>query len=418
MSDRQLYVYVDLKGEPHIVGRLWSRHLKNKESASFEYDDRWLANPAKFALEPALTLGAGAQHTLQGRALFGAIGDSAPDRWGRKLIRRQEIHRAKTEKRNARTLGEIDYLLGVGDITRSGALRFSLEEGGPFLADGENANVPPLVRLGELLDATNRLAADEDDDSALRLLLAPGSSLGGARAKASVIDRDGTLAMAKFPQPDDDYPLIEWEAVSLDLAARAGIQTPEWRLEEVMGRRVLVLRRFDREGTSRIPFLSAMSMIGAADNEEHSYLELADAIRQYGARPEDDCAELWRRVVFNILISNTDDHLRNHGFLYEEPGGWRLSPVYDVNPMPTDIRERVLSLAIDEADTTASLGLALSVARSYGLKADKAKVIAREVGNVVSQWRERAAAIGLKASDMDRMASAFDHDDLAQAMEV
>ena len=411
MSDRELLVYVDLAGQAHYVGRLWARRARNRESASFEYDADWLANPTRFALEPALMLGGGPQHTQQGRALFGTFGDSAPDRWGRNLIQRHERQCAQEAKRAPRSLGEVDYLLGVSDIARQGALRFKEKPDGPFLASGDGANVPPLIRLGELLNAAMRVAADGDADGDLRLILAPGSSLGGARAKASVLDLQGQLSIAKFPQTDDDYPVMQWEAVALDLARRAGIEVPTWRLEQVADRAALLLRRFDRDGDIRIPFLSAMSMLGAADNEDHSYLEIVDALRRFGAQPEKDCAQLWRRIVFNILISNTDDHLRNHGFLYEGAGGWRLSPAYDMNPTPIDMKARVLSLAIDEADDTASIDVALGMARQCGLNLDDAQEIVGEVQAAVAPWRTSATSHGLNARDMARMASAFEHGD-------
>ena len=406
MSDRELLVYVDLAGVPHLVGRLWARRTRNRESATFEYDANWLANPARFALEPALMLGGGPQHTRQGRALFGAFGDSAPDRWGRNLIQRDERRRAQAEGRAPRSLGEVDFLLGVGDIARQGALRFKEA----FLASGDGANVPPLIRMGELLNAAMRVAADNNDNDDLRLILAPGSSLGGARAKASVLDQKGELSIAKFPQADDAYPVMQWEAVALDLARRAGIAVPTWRLEQVADRTALLLRRFDRDGDIRIPFLSAMSMLGAADNEDHSYLEIVDALRQFGSQPEQDCAQLWRRIVFNILISNTDDHLRNHGFLYDGHRGWRLSPAYDMNPTPVDVKARILSLAIDEADDTASVDVAFRMARQCGLKQPAAREIVQEVQAAVAQWRACAAIHGLGARDMARMASAFEHD--------
>lgn len=411
MSDRELLVYVDLAGVAHFVGRLWARRARNRESATFEYDADWLASPARFALEPALMLGGGPQHTQQGRALFGAFGDSAPDRWGRNLIQRDERRRATAEARSPRSLGEVDFLLGVGDIARQGALRFKETADGPFLASGDGANVPPLIRLGELLNAAMRVAANGEDDGDLRLILAPGSSLGGARAKASVLDQQGELSIAKFPQADDAYPVMQWEAVALDLARRAGIEVPTWRLEQVADRTTLLLRRFDRDGDIRIPFLSAMSMLGAADNEDHSYLEIVDALRQFGSQPEQDCAQLWRRIVFNILISNTDDHLRNHGFLYDGAGGWRLSPAYDMNPTPVDVKAHVLSLAIDEADDTASLDVAFGMARQCGLKQPAAREIVQEVQAAVAQWCTCAAIHGLGARDMARMASAFEHEE-------
>ena len=371
-----------------------------------EYDASWLKHRSRFALEPALVLSHGPQHTAAGRRLFGAIGDSAPDRWGRLLIQRDERRKAREAKREPRTLGEIDYLLGVGDIARQGALRFAENEGGPFLAAG--VQIPPPVRLPALLNAALHITADGGSDEDLRLLLAPGSSLGGARPKASVIDRDNQLAIAKFPQHGDLIPTQQWEAVALTLAAAAGLSTPDWRMENIGKRYVLILRRFDRAEARRIPFLSAMSMLDAEDNEPRSYLEIADALRQYGAKPDEDCAQLWRRIVFSILISNTDDHLRNHGFLYDPAGGWRLAPAYDLNPMPVDIKPRILTTAIDEADGTASLDLAFSVAGHFGIKPEKAKAVASEVGAAVKHWRKTAKSLGLSVSEIDRMASAFE----------
>ncbi|MHB1207841.1 MAG: type II toxin-antitoxin system HipA family toxin [Rhodospirillaceae bacterium] len=404
--ERRLLVYADLEGVPHLVGRLWGRSARGRESASFEYDAGWLEHPARFPLEPALALGAGPQHTAGDRALFGGLGDSAPDRWGRTLIQRDERRRARAEKRAVRTLSEIDYLLGVGDFARQGALRFAEVEGGPFLKPEDAAQIPPLVRLGDLLTAALHITADEGTDADLRLLLAPGSSLGGSRPKASVLDRNGHLLIAKFPQADDTVRINTWEGVAFTLAARAKIPVPGWRLEPVGTQEVMAMARFDRKGAQRIPFLSAMSMLGARDNEPHSYMELADALRQHGASPAEDCADLWRRIVFNIMIANTDDHLRNHGFLYGK-GGWRLAPAYDLNPMPMDIRPRVLSLAIDEADATGSLELAFEVAAHFGVKAPEAKAIVAQVAKAVGEWRTVARDLGLKSSEIERMASAF-----------
>jgi len=253
--------------------------------------------------------------------------------------------------------------------------------------------------------------AEED----LRLLFAPGSSLGGARPKASVIEKDGHLAIAKFPRRDDEFNAVVWEAVALALARKAGIAVPAGRVDTVTNKSVLLLRRFDRDGARRIPFLSAMSMLGARDNETRSYLEIVDALRQHGAAPREDMAALWRRLVFNILISNLDDHLRNHGFLYEGPHGWRLSPAYDLNPVPTDIKPRILTTAINEDDNTASLALAMEVAGYFELDGDKARAIAAQVGKVVSTWRGEAARHGLTTPEIDRMASAFEHQDLEMA---
>jgi serine/threonine-protein kinase HipA len=409
MTDKRVLVSVDLEGDAHPVGRLWVRSARGRESATFEYDVAWLNEPRRFALEPALVLGHGPQHTAAGRRLFGAFGDSAPDRWGRLLIQREERRKAREENRAPRTLAEADYLLGVGDIARQGALRFSESDGGPFLAAG--VHIPPLVRLSALLDAALHITADGGTDEDLKLLLAPGSSLGGSRPKASVLDRDGSLAIAKFPHHGDLIPVIRWEAVALTLAAKAGIATPQWRIENVAKRVVLLLRRFDRVGEQRIPFLSAMSMLDAEDNDQRSYLEIADALRQYGARAEEDCSQLWRRIVFSILIANTDDHLRNHGFLYDVAGGWRLAPAYDLNPVPLDVKPRVLTTAIDELDGTASLELAFAVAEHFGLKLGVAKNITADVRSVVANWHAAAKALGLSRDEIDRMASAFEYEE-------
>jgi len=416
--DTEVFVYADLDQQPVFVGRLWARMRKGRNSASFRYDDDWLARNDRFALEPALQLGSGQFHTPADKQMFGSIGDSAPDRWGRALMRRAERRRADAAAEAPGALREIDCLLGVNDEARQGALRFALEEGGAFVATGDAAPIPPLVELPRLLAAADAVADESESDEDLRLLLAPGSSLGGARPKASIRDRGGRLAIAKFPHRDDDIDTVRWEAVALGLARKAGLRVPDFRVESLANRGVILIDRFDRMGGRRIPFLSAMSMLEANDNEPHSYLELVDALRRYGASPRDDMGELWRRVVFSVLISNTDDHLRNHGFLYAGPRGWRLSPVYDVNPVPTDIRPRVLTTAIDDVDATASLELALGVADYFEVSGGRARVIAGEVGRAVATWRQEADRLGIPASQQNRMSSAFDHSDLHAAMRM
>ena len=415
MTDREIFVYVDLDGVAHLMGRLWSRMRKNKESATFEYDDGWLQHPERFSLEPALQLGPGAFHTPADTPMFGAIGDSAPDRWGRTLMRRMQRRRAEREGNAPRTLRGIDYLLLVDDEARQGALHFADRPGGPFLWGECAKRIPPLLELPELLSAAEHVMEGKDTDEELRLLFAPGSSLGGARPKASVVEKDGHLAIAKFPRRDDEINTVAWEAVALALAAKAGITVPQGRVEIVAKKSVLLLRRFDRDGARRIPFLSAMSMLGSKDNEGRSYLEIVDALRQHGAAPQADMEALWRRLVFNILISNTDDHLRNHGFLYAGREGWRLSPAYDLNPVPTDIKPRVLTTAVNEDDNTASLTLALEVAGYFDLEKARAREIAAQVGKAVSTWREEAARHGIGKAEINRVASAFEHDDLKAA---
>lgn len=422
MSDPAAHVYVELEGVPRLVGRLFVTGRRvGRETASFVYDPTWVSAHDRFALEPALTVSAAPHYTQPGRALFGALGDSAPDRWGQTLLRRDERQRAKQEGRAPRTLREVDFLLGVTDTVRQGALRFALTEGGPFVAPDKAIGVPPLVELPRLLAATERFLADEESAEDLRLLLAPGSSLGGARPKASVRDVGGALLIAKFPKRgDDDYRVVAWEAVALELAARAGISVTAHRLDQIAGSDVLLVHRFDRESTDagqvRVPFLSAMSMLGATDGESRSYPEIADAIRMHGATPRQDLRELWRRMVFTVLISNTDDHLRNHGFLYAGAAGWRLSPAYDLNPVPMDIKPRMLSTAMGlDEDPTATLEIAYESAEFFDVAPAEAREIVADVGASVMRWRAVAARLGISPSEIERMASAFEHDDLHEA---
>lgn len=413
MSERETEVYVDLDGEPNRAGRLYMRIVRGRESASFSYHEQWLSHPRRFPLDPVyLPLGRGVFHTEAGQPMFSGLSDSAPNRWGRLLLAR----RARLSG-SQRTLFEPDYLLGVHDATRHGALRFRAVTGGPFLTESE-APILPLLRLGELLFASDRVQRDPGDEAALQLLLAPGSSLGGARPKASVVDPDGRLFIAKFPAVNDEWAVTRWEHVACRLAAAAGIRVQETRLEKAGGQAVLLARRFDRAGAVRLPFLSALAMIGARDRqEEHSYLELADAMRQHGARVGREAEELWRRMVFNVLITNTDDHLRNHGFL-RAVDGWVLTPAYDLNPVPLDVRPRVHALALDDHDPRSSLGTLLEVADYFGVPPRRAAGIARAVADATSGWRDLARAQGLEPAAVERMATAFEHDDLDRALRL
>jgi serine/threonine-protein kinase HipA len=435
---REIFVHIALGENNIFIGRLWFHSKKGKESASFEYDKNWLTHPERFALEPALKLVEGTFHTGIEQDIFGAIGDSAPDRWGRVLMRRAEGRRAKSEKETARSLSEADYLLGVSDELRQGALRFSeknyeppssrlrvdsipLNRGiidGEFLSPKDKHSIPPLIDLPKLLAASDKFIDDKENSADLKLLLAPGSSLGGARPKSSVLDKNGNLAIAKFPRKDDEFEIEKWEAVALTLAKNAGITTPSFTLETINKKPVLIVKRFDRIKKIRVPFLSAMSMLQARDNEQHSYLEIADALAQYGAAPDEDMKQLWRRIVFNVLISNTDDHLRNHGFLYESQKGWRLSPAYDLNPTPTEIKPRILTTAIDFNNDSASLETAISVSENFRLNKNEANKIIKEVAKSTAKWREVAKNFDLKKKEIDRMASAFEHEDLEMANKI
>lgn len=414
---KEIFVHVDLQGTTHRVGTLWVHTGKNGESGSYEYAREWRESPSSFSLEPALAVGEGAYHSQQGKALFGSIGDSAPDRWGRVLMERREARTARAEARTPRRLLDSDFLLMVNDTARQGALRFSLETDGPFLAADQDASIPPMVDLGRLLDASDRIQARREVDQDIRDLVDPGASLGGARPKASVEDTDGNLLIAKFPSRNDEWDVELWEYLSFRMAARAGIPVPDARMIKVGGRNVLLLDRFDRaENGVRIPYLSAMSMLGYTDGEQGSYLEIAEALAGNGAEATADQKDLWRRVVFNIMISNVDDHLRNHGFLYAGSAGWRLSPLFDLEPTPTHKKERVLQTNIDLYDGTASLELALSVADEFGLELEEARTIAKKVAEATKDWAAEATGLGAGAAEIEDMRSAFDHDDLREAL--
>jgi serine/threonine-protein kinase HipA len=409
MSPAPVMVSVALGADTIPVGRLWAHVSKGRERATFQYDEAWLRHPSRFALQPALRLDAAPHHTGQGKALFGALGDSAPDRWGRTLLHRAERERARREGRAPRQLYELDILLGVSDIVRQGALRFQRSADGPYLAIEGDRSIPPMVDLPRLASAAARVLDDDEAADDLALLLAPGSSLGGARPKAVVRESDGSLWIAKFSTRHDDYDMARAEALTLTLARQAGLVVPDITLLPLGDATALLVRRFDRKDGQRIPFLSAMSLLDARDGETRSYLEIADALRSHSAAAAQDLRELWSRIVFTVLVSNTDDHLRNHGVCYAGSSGWRLSPLYDVNPTPVELRPRRLSTAIDEVDVSASLTLALSVAESFGLTPDAARARAQEIAAVTAQWRDVAARVGLSARDTARISSAFEH---------
>lgn len=408
-------VHIDLDGAPLRVGALRRLPGRGRETVTFEYHDDWLARGDRFSLEPALQLTRGAFVPANGAALFGAIGDSAPDTWGRRLMQRAERKTAEREGRPVRALQEVDYLLGVSDVSRLGALRFRLDGGEVFLSE-RGQGVPGALDLGRLLHITERIGRDEETEEDLQMIFAPGSSLGGARPKASVIDQHGRLSIAKFPKETDDYSLETWEAVALDLAKRAGLRTAEHDLIVAGGKPVLLSHRFDRHGETRTPFLSALSMMGLKDGEQASYPELADRLAGVGADVGADAPELYRRMVFNVLVSNVDDHLRNHGFLWTGKAGWQLSPLYDVNPVPTDVRPRILTTGITPDDFGCDLNLVLEVAEYFGLSAAEAKTIVRAVAVTTATWRDAAARRGAKAAEIKRMQSAFEHDDLTRAL--
>ena len=409
--ERELLVLMEMDGETVAVGKLWTRTRGARETASFEYDPSWLERRDTFGLEPALPPGRGPFHT--GRPVFNAFTDAAPDRWGQTLMRRNERRRAHAEGRRPRALRAVDFLTLVADETRLGALRLKDAGGDEFLTS-TGKPVPPLVALPRLLSATNRIIDNAETDEDLRLILAPGTSLGGARPKASVRDDDGHLLIAKFPRADDDWPATRWEAAVMTLAAAAGVRVSPFRLLPVLKRPVLMARRFDRRQGRRIPYISALTALDASDHEMRSYLEIAEFLRREGSKVDEDLAQLWRRIVFSVLVSNTDDHLRNHGFLRER-NGWRLAPAYDLNPVPVDMKPRIHALAIDESDGTASLDTAFRIVPMFGMTEENARAIAAEVGAAVGRWRDAAARHGLTPDEVERMSSAFEHEDLNAA---
>jgi len=408
-------VHLDLHGRTRPIGLARSNRVRGAETIMFEYDRAWLEDTDRFSLEPALALTRGAFAPPAGLATFGSVGDSAPDTWGRRLMQRSERRTAERDGRAVRTLAESDYLLGVADETRLGALRFRWAGEEQFQAPAR-AGVPALIELGRLLQITERILRDEESNEDLQLIFAPGSSLGGARPKASVIDQHGHLSIAKFPKETDDYSIETWEEIAMRLAEQAGIVTPLHELIDVGGKKVMLSRRFDRDYGIRLPFLSAMAMMGAMDGERGSYPEIVDALAEHGAQGKTDAQALYRRVAFNVLISNVDDHLRNHGFLWLGKGGWSLSPAYDLNPVPTDVKARILTTNIDLDDGTCSLDLLEEAAGFFALTLAQARAIIKEVATSTATWRETAKAVGARSAEINRMASAFEHDDLQRAL--
>lgn len=408
-------VCLDLErfGHPVLMGLLHRQQSGAGEIFSFQYDRTWLEKPEVFSFDPDLALAAGHQYPAPQRKNFGIFLDSAPDRWGRVLMQRRENTRTRNEKRKPRALTEWDFLLGVHDETRLGALRFRESSNTAFIDSDADFAAPPLTSLRELQAASLQFEKHIDDEENplyekwLTQLFAPGSSLGGARPKASVRDEAGILRMAKFPSRNDTRDVGGWELVAHALARNAGITVPDvrpLRFPESPYTTFLV-KRFDRTTKGgRLAFISAMTLTQHSDGEPGaSYLELIDLLQSRGADTRADCVQLFRRVLFNILIHNTDDHLRNHGFFIDE-GGIRLSPAYDVNP---SVDGQELTLAINEVETTCDVSIAMEASRDYGLTAREAADVLRQVRNAVGGWREEATRLNIPKAEQDLMANAF-----------
>jgi len=413
-------VYADWDGltAPLRLGLLHARRGAGREAFEFEFDAAALAHPAlvNLNLDPRIGLFEGRQHPPQGHETFGVFSDASPDRWGRVLMQRrfERDKRAGLLPRSSR-LFESDYLLGVHDAFRVGALRFRLGDAGDFLDDRHGVAAPPFVQLRELEAASLALERDEDNTAAagdewLRMLIAPGGSLGGARPKASVVDPQGHLWIAKFPSVHDEHDVGGWELVVQTLARACGLSVPDGLARRFANpRHCFLVRRFDRTAAGRrLHFASAMTLTGHRDGDDAatgaSYLELARVLIDHGARTEADLRELWSRVVFNMLVSNNDDHLRNHGFLLVPGKGWRLSEAFDMNPVPD---AEGLRLNVSEADNAMDLELARSVAPYFRVTARRAEEVIERCRAVVAQWPKIAGRLGIAAREQERMASAF-----------
>ena len=408
-----IYVYAHWQGMevPKIMGILSAHFAKAKKAFSFEYDKDWIKSEQQLLLDPDIQFYAGLQYPNNNKENFGIFLDSMPDTWGRTLMKRRTAQIAKENGEKARTLYDIDYLLGVYDESRMGALRFKTNPEGPFLDDHKATPTPPWSSIRELQNAAKMLENDEENEEVkkwLAILIAPGSSLGGARPKANILDENKELCIAKFPSKSDNVDKAAWEFLTYQLAVNAGINMAPCRIEKISGNyHTFITKRFDRDKDERIHFASAMTMTGNNEDtirdNQASYLEIADFIQTYGANVEENLHQLWRRVVFNIAVSNTDDHLRNHGFILTKDG-WVLSPAYDINP---SIDKDGLALNIDTDNNELDYDLAKSVGEYFRLNDAKMDVMINEVLTAVSDWKTVANKIGIARSEQEIMSKAF-----------
>ncbi|MEX2653984.1 MAG: type II toxin-antitoxin system HipA family toxin [Acidimicrobiia bacterium] len=397
-------VWVEISGAAVRAGTLYAHRRREAESATFQYVEAYLALPEAYPLDPTLPLASGPFRTPTTHGMFNAFRDSSPDRWGRELIKRNERRAAESQGRTPRILTEVEFLLGVRDDLRQGAVRFRVQ--GEF-ASPATSGVPTVADLPDLLDASDRIGRDEALQEDLLRMIRAGSSLGGARPKVHIRTQEGITAIAKFPAPAADrWNVMAWEKVALDMAAEAGIDVPPSHLVEVGDHRVLVVERFDRNAEGeRIGFWSGVTLLESQDGMSNSYVEVAERIEEESPAPTDDLRQLWRRIAFNILISNTDDHLRNHAFLRDSRMGWRLSPAFDMNPNPDPRR---MATPIDDGVFDASPDVLVEVAPVYfRLSESQALGVLREVSAVVDRWQEFAERLG--GAEIDMMRTAFVH---------
>lgn len=412
VNQKTIFVYDDFNtDQPRLLGSLYVNVIKGGESYSFEYDKDWLRKTGlTLTLDPELMPYSGRQYPT-GKNIFGLFADASPDRWGRVLMNKRERILAEKEGRKPSKLYDSDYLLGVYDETRMGGIRFKANQEGPFLSDDKETAAPPWATLRTLEEASRNFENDETGltEKWLNQLIKPGSSLGGARPKATVVDTKDQLWIAKFPSKNDENDTGAWEMVAHDLAALCGLNVPEAKLEKFspLGSTFLI-KRFDRMGSKRVHFASAMTLLGKTDGasaaDGSSYLDIAAFIKSYGAQPKKDLGELWKRIVFNMAVTNTDDHLRNHAFILTDKG-WILSPLYDVNPVPYGDE---LSLNVDEEDNSISIDLAVQTAVRFGISESDAEVQAEEILKIVrDNWEKTAARYGLTRRQIEEMRPAF-----------
>ena len=411
-NEKIIYVYDSFTfDEPILLGKLYVDIIKGGETYSFEYDKNWLKTTNyPVSIDPDF-MGYGGREYPGGESVFGVFADASPDRWGQILLNKRERKLADREARKPRRLNPSDFLMGVYDECRMGGLRFKLEEDGEFLANDNETAVPPWATLRTLEEASRQFENDDStlDEKWLNQLLRPGSSLGGARPKATVVDTEGQLWIAKFPSKNDTNNIGAWEKIVHDLAHMCGLNVPDSKLETFskLGSTFLV-KRFDREGDKRIHFASAMTLLGKTDGasaaDGSSYLDIVSIIKSNGANPSADLIELWKRIVFNMAVSNTDDHLRNHAFILEKKG-WVLSPLYDVNPVPYGDE---LSLNVNENDNRISIPLAIETAHRFGIKEDEAIRMAKEITETVrNNWEKLAIKYGMSRGKIEDMRPAF-----------
>ena len=411
-NQKNIFVYDDFSDKrPLLMGTLFVNVIKGYESYSFEYDKEWLKKTElALILDPELRPYSGRQYPI-GKNIFGLFADASPDRWGRVLMNKRERILAEKEGRKPSKLHDSDYLMGVYDETRMGGIRFKLDTAGSFLSDDKGTAAPPWTTLRTLEEASRNYENDETglSEKWLNQLIKPGSSLGGARPKATVLDTQKELWIAKFPSKNDENDTGAWEMVAHDLALQCGLNVPNAKLEKFssLGSTFLI-KRFDRQGDKRIHFASAMTLLGKTDGasaaDGSSYLDIASFIKSCGAQPKKDLVELWKRIVFNMAISNTDDHLRNHAFIFTKKG-WILSPLYDVNPVPYGDE---LSLNINEYDNRINIDLAIQSAIKFGISKSDAKVYADNILKIVREnWGKKAIEYRLTRGQIEKMRPAF-----------